>query len=163
MGAGDPFGTPVSHSLVSGMGGIRTAGDLVARMQLHRKMRLPQAKASVAEKLRVSPVELSDEVVMREVREELDIGVITSVPGASKGLAAKARRCSRRRSSPRAALNSVLRGLHRPPFERESDQGGDNQGEAGSHEAGRALAGVHRRPGRSGCLRNRGLEAVVGQ
>lgn len=73
------------------MGGIRTAGDLVARMQLHRKMRLPEAKAFVAAKLRLSPVELSDEVVMRELREELDIGVITSVPGASKGLAAKAR------------------------------------------------------------------------
>lgn len=81
----------MSHSLASGMGGIRTAGDLVARMQLHRKMRLPQAKAFVAEKLRVSSVDLSDEVVMRELREELDIGVITSVPGASKGLAAKAR------------------------------------------------------------------------
>lgn len=91
MGAGDPFGMPVSHSLASGMGGIRTAGDLVARMQLHRKMRLPEAKAFVAEKLRVSPVDLSDEVVMRELREELDIGVITSVPGAAKALAAKAR------------------------------------------------------------------------
>ena len=30
-----------------------------------------------------------DEHVMRELREELDIGVITSVPGAAKGIAAK--------------------------------------------------------------------------
>ncbi len=73
------------------MGGIRTAGDLVARMQLHRKMRLPEAKAYVADRLKVSTVDLSDEVIMRELREELDIGVITSVPGAAKGLAAKAR------------------------------------------------------------------------
>lgn len=73
------------------MGGIRTAGDLVARMQLHRKMRLPEAKAYVADRLRVSTADLSDEVTMRELREELDIGVITSVPGAAKALAAKAR------------------------------------------------------------------------
>jgi dimethylamine--corrinoid protein Co-methyltransferase len=73
------------------MGGIRTAGDLVARMQLHRKMRLPEAKAYVADKLKVGVADLSDEVTMRELREELDIGVVTSVPGAARGLSAKAR------------------------------------------------------------------------
>jgi dimethylamine---corrinoid protein Co-methyltransferase len=82
---------PIAHALASGMGGIRTAGDLVARMQLHRKMRLPEAKAYVAQKLGVGLDELADEVVMRELREDLDIGVITSVPGAAKGLEAKAR------------------------------------------------------------------------
>lgn len=91
MGSGDPYGMPISHALASGMGGIRTAGDLVARMQLHRKMRLPEAKAYVAEKLHVGTRELSDEVTMRELREELDIGVLTSVPGAARGLEAKAR------------------------------------------------------------------------
>ena len=73
------------------MGGIRTAGDLVARMQLHRKMRLPEAKAYVADRLKVATRDLSDEVAMRELREELDIGVVTSVPGAARGLEAKAR------------------------------------------------------------------------
>lgn len=73
------------------MGGIRTAGDLVARMQLHRKMRLPEAKAYVAEKLHIGTRELSDEVTMRELREELDIGVLTSMPKAARGLEAKAR------------------------------------------------------------------------
>jgi len=82
---------PVAHALASGMGGIRTAGDLVARMQLTRKMRLPEAKAYVARKLRVSELDLSDENVMRELREDLDIGVITAVPGAARGLEAKAR------------------------------------------------------------------------
>jgi dimethylamine--corrinoid protein Co-methyltransferase len=82
---------PISHALASGMGGIRTAGDLVARMQLHRKMRLPEAKAYVANVLKVSTRDLSDEVAMRELREELDIGVVTSVPGAARGLEAKAR------------------------------------------------------------------------
>lgn len=82
---------PAAHALASGMGGIRTAGDLVARMQLARKMRLPEAKAYVADKLDVSVFDLSDENVMRELREDLDIGVITSVPGAARGLEAKAR------------------------------------------------------------------------
>ena len=82
---------PIAHGVAAGMGGIRTAGDLVARMQMTRKMRITDAKAYVASKLNVSPADLSDENVMREVREELDIGVITSVPGCAKGLEAKAR------------------------------------------------------------------------
>ena len=73
------------------MGGLRTAGDLVARMQMTRKMRIKDAKAYVAEKLKVSSADLSNEHVMREVREELDIGIITSVPGCAKGIEAKAR------------------------------------------------------------------------
>jgi dimethylamine--corrinoid protein Co-methyltransferase len=80
----------VSHALASGMGGIRTAGDLVARMQL-RKMRLPEAKQYVAAKLKVDVFDLTDSTVMRRLREELDIGVITAVPGCAKGLEAKAR------------------------------------------------------------------------
>ena len=80
----------VSHALASGMGGIRTAGDLVARMQL-KKMRLREAKEYVADKLGVSVFDLSDSTVMRSVREELDIGVVTAVPGLAKGLEAKAR------------------------------------------------------------------------
>ncbi len=90
MGVGDPVGMPISHMMASGMGGIRTAGDLVGRMQM-RRMRLNDAKAYVAEKLKVSPADLSDEYLMREVREELDIGLIMAVPGCAKGLEAKAR------------------------------------------------------------------------
>ena len=85
------MGMPIAHSVAAGMGGIRTAGDLVARMQMVRKMRIHEAKAHVAQKLKVSPADLSDVHVMREVREELDIGVITSVPGCAKGIEAKAR------------------------------------------------------------------------
>ena len=81
----------ISHALASSMGGIRTAGDLVARMQLARKMRLDEAKKYVAEKLDVSVADLCDSTVMRRRREELDIGVITAVAGAAKGLEAKAR------------------------------------------------------------------------
>lgn len=85
------MGMSVAHVVAAGMGGIRTAGDLVARMQMNRKMRLKEAKSYVAGKLRVSGMDLSDEQVMREVREDLDIGIITSVPGCAKGIEAKAR------------------------------------------------------------------------
>ena len=85
------MGMSVAHVVAGGMGGIRTAGDLVARMQMTRKMRIKDAKAYVADKLKVSPTDLSDVYIMREVREELDIGIITSVPGCAKGIEAKAR------------------------------------------------------------------------
>ena len=53
-------------------------------------MRLPEAKQYVADKLHVSAADLADSTVMRQLREELDIGVITAVPGIAKGIAAKA-------------------------------------------------------------------------
>ena len=73
------------------MGGIRTAGDLVLRMQLARGMRIDEAKSYVAEKLGVAPLELSDCLVMRETREALDIGYSMPGPGAARGLEAKIR------------------------------------------------------------------------
>ena len=79
----------MSHALASGMGGIRTTGDLVARVQLHTKKRLPEAKKYVADKLHVSVDDLADSTVMRGLRQELDIGVITAVPGARRGIEAK--------------------------------------------------------------------------
>jgi dimethylamine---corrinoid protein Co-methyltransferase len=90
VGSGDPNGMSMAQAMSSSMGGIRTAGDLVARMQL-KKMRLPEAKKYVADKLGVSTLDLSDSTLMRTLREELDIGVATGVPGIAKGLAAKAR------------------------------------------------------------------------
>jgi dimethylamine--corrinoid protein Co-methyltransferase len=56
------------------MGGIRTAGDLVARMQFTRGMRLIEAKKYVSEKLGVSELDLSDPVVMLDVRKEHGLG-----------------------------------------------------------------------------------------
>jgi dimethylamine---corrinoid protein Co-methyltransferase len=90
VGTGDPNGMAMAHAVASSMGGIKTAGDLVARMQLN-KMRLTEAKEYVAGKLGVSVFDLSDSTTMRQVREELDIGVVTAVPGLAKGLEAKAR------------------------------------------------------------------------
>jgi dimethylamine--corrinoid protein Co-methyltransferase len=76
VGAGDVYGQAVSHGVASGMGGIRTAGDLVARMQITRGMRLPEAKAYVAGKLGVSALDLSDPTVMFDVRKEFGLGGI---------------------------------------------------------------------------------------
>ena len=59
-----------THAIASGMGGMRTAGDLVARMQMSRGMRIDEAKKCVADKLGISVSEVCDPVVMSEVREE---------------------------------------------------------------------------------------------
>ena len=89
MGTGDPAGVTIPHTVTSGMGGLRTAGDLVARMQMTRGMKIAAAKKYVAEKLGISTTELIDEVVMREVREDHKIGFITSRGGHPKGIEAK--------------------------------------------------------------------------
>ena len=67
-----------THTQAAGMGGMRAAGDLVARMQMTRGMRLKQAKDHVAGKLGVSPADLSDPAVMTDVRNELGFGRIHS-------------------------------------------------------------------------------------
>ncbi len=81
----------VSHIMAAGMGGLRTAGDLVAWMQMSKKMKLPEAKKYVAEKLGVSILDLTDEDVMYPLREELGIGVVTAKAGGPKGIVAKAK------------------------------------------------------------------------
>ncbi len=88
---GDPFGMAIAHGIASGMGGIRTAGDLLARMQMTRRMKIKEAKKYVADKLGISIQDISDPVVMSEVREELDIGRVNAVPRVTKGLDAKFR------------------------------------------------------------------------
>ncbi len=80
-----------AHAIVSGMGGIRTAGDLVARLQLNRAMKIDKAKKYVADKLGVSLTDIADEVVMREVREDMDLGTLNECPGVAKGIDAKFR------------------------------------------------------------------------
>ena len=56
------------------MGGVRAAGDLVARVQMTRRLRLPEAKRYVAERLGCTTFDLSDPVAMLEVRRELGLG-----------------------------------------------------------------------------------------
>ena len=93
MGVGDPAGMANAHCVASGMGGMRTAGDLVGRMQISRGMRIREAKEYVASKLKVSVSDLVDPVVMNEVRDDLDIGMVSTslFPGSAKGIEAKFR------------------------------------------------------------------------
>lgn len=93
MGVGDPLGAEATHVLAAGMGGVRTAGDLVMRMQLAKKMRINEAKAFVAEKLNVSLEDLCDVVTMSEIREDLGIGLCHVEPSAEEnnGMEAKFR------------------------------------------------------------------------
>ena len=85
------MGMHIAHSIASGMGGMRTAGDLVARMQMSRSMKIQEAKEYVASKLKVSVSDLADPVVMSEVREDLDIGRVNALPRVAKGIDAKFR------------------------------------------------------------------------
>ena len=71
------------------MGGMRTAGDLVAWMQMTRKMKINDAKAYVAEKLGIEVFDLTNEEVMRELRKDLGLGTVTSIAGSPKGIRAK--------------------------------------------------------------------------
>jgi hypothetical protein len=91
VGVGDPLGMHAAHAVVSGMGGMRTAGDLVARLQLNKGMRIDVAKQYVADKLKVSVADLGDTVVMNDVREDLNIGCVNESPEVAKGIDAKFR------------------------------------------------------------------------
>jgi len=73
------------------MGGIKTAGDLVFRMQLLYGMKINEAKEYVAKKLGVSVFDLCDPLVMTELRDELGLGVQMPSVGTPMGIAAKMR------------------------------------------------------------------------
>lgn len=79
----------VTHAVASGMGGMRTAGDLVARMQISQGMRLVEAKAYVADKLRVAVKDLTDPIVMTEVRTDLRLGSLHAGARSARGIEAK--------------------------------------------------------------------------
>ncbi len=81
----------ITHAIASGMGGMRTTGDLVARMQMTKGMKINEAKEYVANKLGVSAKDLADEAVARELREELNIGLVHELDGFAKGMEAKFR------------------------------------------------------------------------
>ena len=66
----------VTHTCASGMGGLRAAGDLVARLQMSKGMRIVEAKRYVAEKLGVGVRDLSDNLAMHELRGDLRLGRI---------------------------------------------------------------------------------------
>lgn len=75
------------------MGGVRTAGDLVLRMQLAKKMKIDEAKAYVASKLGVTVEDLSDVVTMTDIRTDLGLGLCHVEPSGKEinGIMAKCR------------------------------------------------------------------------
>jgi hypothetical protein len=79
------------HELATGMGGVRTAGDLVARVMASKKLRVSEAKKYVAGKIKISVFDLCDSRVRREVREHLNIGHVLARPGRAIGIEAKIR------------------------------------------------------------------------
>ena len=89
MGVGDPLGMAITHAIASGMGGMRAAGDLVARMQIARGMKIDEAKKYVADKLTVSVADLTDPIIMNEMREDLKLGVLHPHGGSPRCMEAK--------------------------------------------------------------------------
>ena len=89
MGVGDPFGMAITHAIASGMGGMRTAGDLVARMQSARGMTIGDAKKYVADRLGVAVAALREPIIMKEVREDLNLGLLHPYAGSPKCMEAK--------------------------------------------------------------------------
>ena len=89
MGFGDKIGLACTHSIAACMNGVKTAGDLVLRMQMLKGMRINEAKAYVAQKLGVSVEDLCDCSVMEEVRDRLNIGLLRPLTGVPTGLEAK--------------------------------------------------------------------------
>ena len=80
----------VTHESTAGMGGIRSAGDLVFRMEL-QGMKINEAKKYVAEKLGCGINQLADCAEMKDMREDLNIGTTQSRPNAGVGIQTKFR------------------------------------------------------------------------
>ena len=80
----------VTHEATAGMGGIRSAGDLVYRMEL-QGYKINDAKKYVAEKLGCPIENLADCAEMKDLREELNIGTTQSRPDAAVGMETKFR------------------------------------------------------------------------
>ena len=85
------LGTEAAHAIAVCMGGVRTAGDMVLRMQLAKKMRIREAKQYVADKLGLTPLEISDITTMSEVREERGFGLPTVEPSANANIGMEAK------------------------------------------------------------------------
>lgn len=83
---GDPLGTEMAHSLAASMNGVRTAGDMVMRLQLSKKMKIAEAKQYVAEKLNITLEELSDVVAMSELRAARGFGLVAIEANADRNI-----------------------------------------------------------------------------
>lgn len=88
---GDPLGMAVAHAQASGMGGMRAAGDLVARIMMTKGLRIDEAKKYVGDKLNLDAKYLTDPVLMSEVRADLGLGIMMPLGGTPKGMECKYR------------------------------------------------------------------------
>jgi len=61
------------------------------RLQLAKGLKIDAAKKYVAEKLGITPLELSDSTVMSELRAKLNIGRMQPTDGVAIGMEAKIR------------------------------------------------------------------------
>ncbi len=73
MGTGDSFGMAVAHAVASGMGGLRTLETWWSAADDPRH-EAQAGEGHVAQRLGVSPADLSDNVAMHELRGELRLG-----------------------------------------------------------------------------------------
>lgn len=71
----------IAHAQSVGMGGMRTSGDLVARVQMTLGLKINEAKKYVADKLGIGIDELADPIIMGEVREDLGLGTMMPTIG----------------------------------------------------------------------------------
>ena len=73
------------------MNGMRTSGDLVARVQMAKTLKIDEAKKYVADKLKMDVADICDPAIMREVRQDLRIGEVNARPETPFALACKSR------------------------------------------------------------------------
>lgn len=85
------MGTEATHAIAAGMGGVRTAGDMVMRMQLSKKMKIKEAKNYIANKLGITLEELCDVVTMAELREDRGLGLTNFEPCAESTIGMEAK------------------------------------------------------------------------
>jgi dimethylamine--corrinoid protein Co-methyltransferase len=70
---------------------VRTAGDLVLRVQLAKKLRIGDAKRYVADKLGITVTELCDVITMTDIREKYGFGLQHFEPDASANIGMEAK------------------------------------------------------------------------
>ena len=80
-----------THAVAACMGGVRTAGDLVIRVQLAKKMRIGEAKKYVADKLGITIEELCDVIAMDEIRSSRGFGLSHFEPNADANIGMEAK------------------------------------------------------------------------
>ena len=63
----------------------------MARLQMTRGMKIKEAKQYVAGKLKITVSDLTDPVIMTEVRQDLQLGTMSPQPRDARGIEAKFR------------------------------------------------------------------------